>query len=127
MSDPKVPEDPDAKKLNEDSKNQEVPINERNFDHRRHLRWTAMGVVFAFVSLLIVFEIFVLCRLVSLGDMINLPAVVLAISPIIAGTTIIAFLLLGVFNNAKQPDRRTLQSLESILRTIAANLTSGRA
>ena len=68
------------------------------------LRWIALALAIATLGLLVGLEWFILCEMLQWAPFENSFFVVLAISPVVAATTIIVFLLIGVFRGFKDTD-----------------------
>ena len=84
------------------------------------LRWIVVCLSVIALVLLVVLEVFVLCKILETPRPKGQSWVVLAISPIVAVTTIIVFLIIGVFRNFRETDMNKFP-----VGTAARNMTGG--
>lgn len=109
-------EDPDAKRFGRSAEGQQIPLVERIENQRFWLRWIIVLVALVMLACLSWMEFVVVRNLLESGfsETDNL-FMVLAVSPIVAATTIIVFLVIGAFRSFKEADMGNLP-VEAIAR-----------
>lgn len=114
--------DPDIRAIDQ-SADLTTPLSERIGRQRILLRWIVTITALLLLLALVFLESIVLCYLLRLdGGDVQIPVVLLAISPIIAGTTIVAFLLLGAFRGFREPSDQNLLSIaQRLLNVLGAS------
>lgn len=118
MNDQLPPEDPDVDRIKSDAGKHETPIAERIVNQRIYHRWIVLGVALLSIVGLGCLEYVLVNQLLKWNlTGADTPLVVLAISPIVAATTVVVFLLLGAFRGFKEFDTEN-SSVGSIVRGI---------
>ena len=109
-------EDPDVEIIGQSAGRQQKPLVERIGSQRILLRWIVVQIALVMLLCLGWLEFVVVRNLLESGfpETENL-FMVLAVSPIVAATTIIVFLLIGVFRGFKEADMDNLP-VEAIAR-----------
>ena len=102
-------EDPDVERIGQAAVGQQKPLVERIGGQRIWLRWIAVVIAVAMLLCLGWMEFVVVHNLLESGfaETDNL-LMVLAVSPIVAATAIVVFLLIGVFRGFREADMDNL-------------------